>query len=363
MKKLTYITAFAAIVFSACKDIPETRPQRKNIIDAVFASGVTTTINEYKITAFQDGYLKSSLVTEGDSVKAGQLLFKLDDAIQQSQTENALVNYEYAKNNANSYAPQIAQLQEQINQAVRKKQTDVANLQRYENLIKTNAVSKADYDNIKLIYDNDVSAIAQLQKQLANLKQSLEQGAVISKIAYKVQQQNNHYYNLSSAGSGIVLNIYKHNGDLIKKGETVASIGSGAQIAKLYIDEDDIRKVQLNQQVMIALNTDKNTLYPAVITKIYPSFNEDSQSFIAEASFIKIPAGLKDSTQLQANIIISEKKNALVIPGVYVWSSDSVQVKAEKGLRVVKTGITTMEWTEITGGLSENDILQLPKKQ
>ncbi|MGN6211090.1 efflux RND transporter periplasmic adaptor subunit [Parafilimonas sp.] len=363
MKKLTYITAFAAIVFSACKDIPETRPQRKNIIDAVFASGVTTTINEYKITAFQDGYLKSSLVTEGDSVKAGQLLFKLDDAIQQSQTENALVNYEYAKNNANSYAPQIAQLQEQINQAVRKKQTDVANLQRYENLIKTNAVSKADYDNIKLIYDNDVSAIAQLQKQLANLKQSLEQGVVISKIAYKVQQQNNHYYNLSSAGSGIVLNIYKHNGDLIKKGETVASIGSGAQIAKLYIDEDDIRKVQLNQQVMIALNTDKNTLYPAVITKIYPSFNEGSQSFIAEASFIKIPAGLKDSTQLQANIIISEKKNALVIPGVYIWDSDSVQVKGEKGLRVVKTGITTMEWTEITGGLSENDILQLPKKQ
>lgn len=359
--KHTIYMALCLIVFTSCKNASETKPQHKDIIDAVFVSGNIATTNEYKITAFQDGYLKTSLVSEGDSVTANQVLFKLDNNIQQSQVETALANYAYAKKNDDDYAPQIAQLKEQINQTQKKMQTDAVNLLRYENLIKTNAVSKADYDNVKLIYDNDASTIMQQQQQLASLKQSLAQDVTTSRIVYKMQQQNNAYYNLTSAGNGVVLNIYKHNCDLVKKGETIANIGSGNKIARLYIDEDDVRKVKLNQQVMIALNTDKNTLYEAAVSKIYPSFDGSSQAFIAEATFIKTPPVLRDNTQLQANIIISKKNNALVIPSTYLQAGNSVKVKKEKTPRHVSTGIETMEWTEITGGLSENDIIKLPK--
>ncbi len=363
MKNIIRCTVAISVLMVSCKSTQETAPQRKDIVNAVFASGNITTVNEYSVTAFADGYLDASMVREGDSVRKNEVLFKLMNDVQQSQVENALVNYQYAKNNAADYSPQIAQVQEQISQAMLKKQTDEVNLQRYENLIKTNAVARADYDNVQLTYKNDISNIAVLQKTLATLKQNLALNEANTKAQYQIQKQNNGYYNVSSANSGVVLNVFKHNGDLVKKGETIAAVGSGEKVAKLYVDEDDIQKVQLNQQVRISLNTDKRNTYPATISKIYPSFDKNSQSFIVEATFSKMPLTLKDDTQLQANIIITEKKNALVIPASYLSDDNSVMVKNKKGRTAVKTGIKTTEWIEIISGLSDNEVIELPKQK
>lgn len=363
MRYIISCTIVISVMMASCNSTQETTPQRKDIIDAVFASGNITTANKYSITAFADGYLNASMVREGDSVRKNQVLFKLMNDVQQSQVANALVNYQYAKTNAADYSPQIAQVQEQIDQAMLKKETDEVNLRRYENLIKTNAVAKADYDNVQLTYKNDISNITVLQKTLATLKQNLALNEANTKAQYQIQQQNNGYYNVSSANSGLVLNVFKHNGDLVKKGETLAAIGSGEKIARLYVDEGDIQKVQLNQQVRISLNTDKKDSYPATISKIYPSFDGYSQSFIVEATFDSMLSTLKDGTQLQANIIITEKKNALVIPASYLLEDDTVQAKMNHRKTAVKTGIKTAEWIEIVNRLTDNEVIELPKQK
>lgn len=365
MTKVKNIIGFAmtiSVLMISCKSTQETTPQRKDIVDAVFASGYITTVNGYSVTAFTDGYLSASMITEGDSVVRNQVLFKLVNDVQQSQESNALVNYQYAQTNAADYSPQLLQVQEQINQATLKKQTDEINLRRYENLVKTNAVSKVDYENIQLTYKNDSSNIAVLQTTLATLKQNLALNEANTKAQYHIQSQNNGYYNISSTNNGLVLSVFKHNGDLIKKGETIAAIGTGEKIAKLYVDEGDIQNVQLNQQVHILLNTDKNNSYPATVSKIYPAFDQNSQSFIVQATFSKMPSTLKDGTQLQSNIIVTERKNALVIPASY-YNNDSVLVKNTNLKTPVKAGIKTTEWVEIVGGLSDSQVIVLPKQK
>ncbi|MFC4232568.1 efflux RND transporter periplasmic adaptor subunit [Parasediminibacterium paludis] len=362
MKHITYTVVLASItLIIACKQVPETAPQRKDIVDAVFASGSIIASNQYAITAQAEGYLSASFVSEGDTVHNGQLLFKLANDAQQIQVSNAYDNYDYAKNNLNNGAPQIVKLEEQINQAISTKDIDAANLKRYENLIKTNAVAQVDYDKVKLTYQNDVTNLAVLQKSLADLKQSLALNEKNAKAQYQLQQNNNQYYALSSANAGIVLSISKKNGDLVKKGESIAVIGSGKTIAKLYVAEDDIQKIQLHQQTLITLNTNKDQVYGAKVTKIYPSFDVASQSFIVEASFDDLPTQLKNGTQLQANFIISQKKNALVVPSIYVLPGDSVITKANHQKIAIKTGIKTLEWVEVTGGLNDSEKLELPK--
>ena len=161
----------------------------------------------------------------------------------------------------------------------------------------------------------------------------------------------------------MILTLYKKNGDLVKKGESIADIGTGKIIAKLEVAEDDIQRIQLNQQVVISLNTNKNKIYKALVSKIYPSFDETTQSFFVEATFSEMPESLKQGTQLQANFIIVEKKNCLVIPSVYLLDGDSVLTKIGHNKIAVKTGIKTLEYVEIIGGLSENEILELPKQK
>jgi multidrug resistance efflux pump len=362
MKNITYYFVIAVTTFTVgCKQAQETQPQRKDLIDAVFASGSSITSNQYAITAQAEGYLSSSFVSEGDTVNNGQLLFKLTNDAQQIQVSNAYDNYDYAKTNLNNNAPQIAKIEEQINQAISTKEIDAANLKRYENLIKTNAVAQVDYDKVKLTYQNDISNIAILQKSLADLKQSLSLNEKNTKAQYELQQNSNKYYSLSSAYSGVVLSISKKNGDLVKKGESIAIVGSGKTIAKLFVAEDDIQKIQLGQQTLITLNTNKNKVYNAKVTKIYPSFDVASQSFIVEASFDELPLQLKNATQLQANFILSQKKNALVIPSVYLLEGDSVITQKNHQKIAIKTGVKTMEWIEVVNGLNDNEKLELPK--
>ena len=361
MKKYILSITILSLVISSCNKKQGIQPQRRDLVDAVFASGKTVTVNEYKVTAYSEGYLTASMVAEGDSVKTGQELFRIQNNVQQTQVMNALDNLKYAETKNATNAPQIQSLEEQINQAEIKKQTDSINLNRYKNLIATNAVAKADYDNVALIYKNDVSNIKVMEKSLADLKQTLDLNAKNAKAQYQIQQQNNGFYTLSSVANGLILNIYKKNGDLVKKGETVADMGNGKLIARLQVAEDDINRVTMKQLVLISLNTDKNNVYKAFVSKIYPSFDASSQSFIVEATFTEVPTILKDGTQLQANFIVTEKKNVLVIPATYLADGDSVLLKESNKKIGIKTGIKTLEWVEVTDGLCGNETLALPK--
>jgi hypothetical protein len=65
---------------------------------------------------------------------------------------------------------------------------------------------------------------------------------------------------------------------------------------------------------------------------------------------------------LQANFIVSEKKNVLVIPTNYLSDGDSVILQDGNKKQAIKRGIKTLEWVEVTDGLNGNETLALPKK-
>ena len=363
MKNSKYYIVLAIATFTvSCKQTQETQPQRKDLVTAVFASGSTITSNQYAITSQVTGYLSTSSVSEGDTVHNGQLLFKIINDAQQIQVSNAYDNYDYAKNKLDNNAPQIAKLEEQINQAKNTIDINGANLKRYENLIKSNAVAQVDYDKVKMNYQNDVTNLEILRRSMTDLKQTLSLNEKNAKTQYQLQQNINKYYTLFSAYPGIVLSISKKNGDFVNKGESIAIVGSGKTIAKLYVAEDDIERIQLGQQTLITLNTNKDKVHNAKVTKIYPSFDEASQSFFVEASFDELPTQVKNGTQLQANFIISQKKNVLVIPAIYLLEGDSIITKTNHQKIAIKTGIKTLEWVEVLNGLNDNEKLELPKK-
>jgi len=79
-------------------------------------------------------------------------------------------------------------------------------------------------------------------------------------------------------------------------------------VVKLYIAEDDIQGVKLGQQTLVSLNSSKNQVLKATITKIYPAFDTNEQAFIAEATFIDNPGTLRNGTQLECNIMCRKKR-------------------------------------------------------
>jgi len=349
------------IFFNGCNQISEVSPQRKDIVDAVFASGHIENLNQYSVNANVDGFLTKIYVVEGDSVKSGSPLFFLSNEVQHSQVENAHNNLDFASHNAQPNSPQINQLKLQIIQAKEKLKIDSMNFTRFSRLVQNQAVSKVDADNAELQYKTSKSNLGVLENNLKDLVHNLNLNLKNAKAQLDIQKETNEYYSIKAKSPGIILSISKKQGDYVKKGDILSQIGSGQIIAKLYIAEDDIHRVKLGQRVLISLNSDKNIIMNGTLLKIYPSFDQNDQSFIVDARFDSTQNQIINGTQLQANIIVDHKSQALVIPSNYLINGDFVYIKGQKNKIPVKVGIRTLEFSEILSGLTGSEKLEIPK--
>jgi multidrug efflux pump subunit AcrA (membrane-fusion protein) len=358
-RPLVYLILSVLISTTACKPkFDETTPKMAPITEAVFASGSIEPKDAYTLTALFDGFILKSFVTENDLVKDGQMLFQLDNRQQNTQVNIAKTNVEYAKVNAATNSPALLQINAQIVAARVKMQTDSVTLTRFEHLLATNSVSSQERDNARMNYQSSLSNYNALLENYKATSNKVHLDFNVSQSQLQNAQAGNQYYNLQATGPSKVYQIFKKQGDLVRKGDQVAQLGNPDSIViNLDIDEGSISKIKLDQQVLIELNTEKNKTYEARITKIYPHFNETSQSYKVEARFLKEMPGLISGSQLQANIITNKKNSVILIPHAYVMGGNKVLVQKEKKIDtvVITTGIISDEWIEVMTGLTTND--------
>jgi multidrug efflux pump subunit AcrA (membrane-fusion protein) len=361
MKKLiVYSALLIAISFTGCKHRESTNPAKKNIVEAVFASGSIITKNQYILTSQADGYLIKSFFNEGDSVKAGQILFRIENEAQAEQLVNAEANYQYAVSNVSNNSPVLEPLMAQRNQVKNKLVIDSLNYIRYQKIVHSGAVSQVDYEKAKVTYENSRQDLVSINNQISDTRKKLQLEVSKNKANLAAQQNTSSFYEIRADVDGVIFQIQKKEGELVKRGEPVAEIGSGKYIAKIFVVEEDINKIKPGQDVYIELNTEKNRSYKANLSKIYPYFDNNEQSFIAEAMFDEYIGNLKSGTQLQANIRINEKSDALVIPAEYLIPGDFILDK-KNGQVKVTVGIRNSDWVEILSGANDSTTILLPK--
>ncbi len=115
---------------------------KHTIIETVSASGKIYPVDEVKISPDVPGEVKELLVKEGDEVKAGQLLVRINPKIYQSSVERSIASLNSAKANASSADATIEQMKAQLEKAK-------ADFDRNEKLYNDHVISVQDYMNYK----------------------------------------------------------------------------------------------------------------------------------------------------------------------------------------------------------------------
>lgn len=366
-KTILFLLSASLLCIASCKPkYQETTPKTGPVNEAVFASGSIEPKDAYTITSMFDGFIQKSYVTENDLVTDKQLLFRLDNRQQNTQVNIAETNVEYAKLNASGASPALLQIKAQIDAAKVKMETDSITLARFKRLYATHSVSQQDLDNATVSYRSSSSSYHSLVESYKATSDRAMQELRNSQSQLQNARAGNQYYDLTAIGAGKVYQVYKKQGDLARKGDKIALLGNpDSIIIYLDIDEGSIAKIKEGQQVLVELNTNKDKTYEATISKIYPYFNETSQSYKVEARFTEDIAGLISGTQLQANIIVGKKDNAILIPYTYVAPGNRVLVKKGDNIdtATITTGTVSDEWIEVKSGLSADDrILKLKEK-
>lgn len=360
-KWLLVMLPLLLLQLASCKKVETTSPVRKNIELAVFANGFVERNEEYTIAANAVGVLHGLQVKEGDSVNAKQLIASISSDAQANQVAQSQLVYEDAKKNAGANSNQLLQFEQQVNQAAAQLALDKTNYERYVALRVTNSVSQLDFDKVELQYRNSLRSLEIQQKKYDGTKQSLHLNANTSLAQLNSQKAMLGDYRLKTDDAGTIINVYKKNGEVVHAGDPVAKVGSGHYLIKMYVSEDDIVKVQPAQKIAVHLNTYPDSTFWASVSKIYPGFDDNQQSYIIEAMFDVLPGRLFSGTQLQANIAIGTRNNVLVIPSNYLQKNN--QVLLEDGTyRSITIGNKDDQWVEVVSGLTEKDVIKIPKK-
>jgi HlyD family secretion protein len=360
MNSVFTIALIALLFFSSCKQKKEeiVSPIEAPVTEAVFAPGHIEADGQFTLTAINDGYIKAITVQEGDTVHTGQILIVQDNTTAAIQQQTATDNLHIAEQQSQPASAVLQQLQAQLNSANDKLQNDKMHLERMQRLYATNSVAKIDLDNAQLTYNNSLNNVSAIQQNIAATKQNLQQALVNSRGQQQTAIANNNYYNLKSPGNYKVYTVFKKKGELVRKGEAVAVLGNPDKLKILLsIDEASIAKIQLQQKVLIELNTEKGKIYTGYISKIYSAFDLASQSYNAEAIFDNAANSVINGTLLQANIIVASKDKALLIPNSCLMPDGKVVLKnnGKTDTVSIKTGIISTDWAEVLAGLTITD--------
>jgi hypothetical protein len=99
--------------------------------------------------------------------------------------------------------------------------------------------------------------------------------------------------------------------------------------------------------------------FNAVVDKVYPMINRQQQSVKVDAMLTDPMQGWFSGLALEANIIIREKQDALVISKTMLLPGDSVLIETGGGRKKVKVekGIETLDEVEIVNGLDTTNRL------
>jgi multidrug efflux pump subunit AcrA (membrane-fusion protein) len=226
-----------------------------------------------------------------------------------------------------------------------------------------NATSKVALEEAELRFVSSKNNYQAARQRWVQRQAELEDRLAEAQIEYRLAAEEKGNALIESRIDGKIYSIVPEVGEMVSSNQPLALLGdSGQFLLKLTVDERDIAKVKTRQEVVFSMDVLPDTTLRAHISKIYPSMNQEDRTFTVEAEVAQTSLPLYAGASVEANIVIQQKENALVIPQAALMGGDSVMVEQDGERKKVKVrkGAENLSMVEVMFGLSENSKIILP---
>ncbi|NWA63380.1 efflux RND transporter periplasmic adaptor subunit [Pantoea sp. B9002] len=327
-----------------------------NIENVIAATGKMDAVERVNVGAQVSGQVKKLYIKAGDNVRKGQLIAEIDDQPQRSDLRNAQA------------ALSVAQADLETREAALVRQQ--AQYQRLQQMIKTNAISRQDFDTAEQDWR---SARAELTAQKARVIQA--------QIEVDKKQLDLGYTRIMAPMDGTVIAIVTKQGQTVNAVQTAPTIAKLAQLGtmtiKVQISEADINNVQPGQQAWFTTFSNPDKRYNATLRSLElapesvmkddalmgnsESTTSSTNAAVYYNALLDVPNpdnALRISMTAQVNLLRDSAKEALLVPVqatkkdadgktyVEIPDQDNQPVK-----RIITTGITDSVDIQVLSGL------------
>lgn len=247
---------------------------KKTIIEFVSANGKIQPEKDIKISPYISGEVIELYVKEGDQVKKGDLLAKIDPEIYMANYDRmeAMMNSQKA-GEANAQA-RVAQVEAQFRNAE-------LSYNRSKTLWEQKVVSDADFDAAKSAYE-----VAKAEKEAAYQSvKSAEYGVESAEASLKEARENLNKTTIISPSDGTVSKLSVEMGERVTGASQFSSGTEIMRIANLEsmevnveVNENDIVRVTLEDTCLIEVDAYLDRKFKGIVTEISTSANTQGVS-------------------------------------------------------------------------------------
>lgn len=216
-----------------------------------------------QVSSDVSGLITEVLVQDNQTVRKGQVLFKIDVARQTLDVEQA--KSDLAKAKASLAAAEAALLQAKANIVKSQANTLLAdkNASRYSDLM-NGAISKQEQDQIFAQKDQSHAEHAQMQAALEQAKANIAQQKALIEVATSnlhLAQLNLDRSEVVAPANGTLSNFELKEGNYVKVGQAVAALVDREQLYVVgYFEETKLNKIFVGAPASIQLMGDSNKL-------------------------------------------------------------------------------------------------------
>lgn len=320
-----------------------------------------------KIGARATGEIMKMNVKISDTVKKGQLIALIDDR----EIKKVIEQQHAALSAARDTLTQIElTYPERIKEAKANYDYAKINYERETELLTHDYTTKDAVDQAKSQFEATEASLKRLQDEYTTQLKIAKANTEEQHANLKQQEIRLSYTNIYAPISGIVSAVTAQEGETIVTGLQVANLVTILDPMLLemwiYVDETDIGRVKLAQQVEYYVDTFPDKLFHGTIDKIYPEpvVKDNIVYYLAIVKITKEDADfLRPEMTTHIKIIFNEKNSILTAP--------NAAIKFEKGTQIaykviepgtvqkitLETGLRGEDRTEILSGVKEGDIL------
>lgn len=362
--------------------------EKRNYSQSFKESGEVVADKTNTVHALTNGKIISVNVKEGDKIKKGSLIGKietkgLDYQIRQLQAQIRSLDAQKLQSDIKSYEAQIEGYNLQIENLKTQLESANKDLERINILYEEGIVSEIEYEKAQQNAKNIENMILQQENNIEILKEQNQPTKGTNeyyeamKDSIRAQIQSLNYEkskgNIYASMSGVVKSVHAKAGTFLAAGTPVVEIFSSEKYKiETYILIKDINNIKVGMNVDCILKTrEKDLVFKGTVEKIAPTAVDRTSSLGLKEQRIKITINpeFKDITirpgySLDIKVTTYKKDNSIFVTksalfpykdGKAVW----VVRDSKAYIQPVKIGVEDNKDVIIESGLKEGDTVIL----
>ena len=316
----------------------------------VMGTGTLEARTKTTLSARLQERLTEVLVDQNDSVKAGQLLARLDDGELTRQVEIATAALAAARATAQRVAVDEARAQ-----AVEKRTR--LDHKRLSELVANGIASSADLDK----------ATEQLQVAEADLKRAhaaiveAERQVVTAEKSLAFQKERLNYARILSPYDGLVVRRDRDPGGVVVPGSSILQLISTNEFwVSAWVDETASAAILPGQPARVVFRSEPTKTYPGVVARLAREADRETREFLVDVRVTQLPPNWILGQRAEVFVETAHKAGALTVPQPYLhWLEGNAGVfvndHGKARWRAVTMGLHGRETVEITHGLTPGE--------